>query len=79
MLYSGKKNIPTLVLSEKNILNDTKNHNYPPPPFQVKWSVPYGSWIGLSNTYVSMCITSSMIQRYVLISATWFGVRYQGK
>ena len=33
-----KKNILTLVLSEKKILNETKNHN--PPPLQVKWSVP---------------------------------------
>ena len=47
MFNSGKKigashdkinNILTLVLSEKKILNETKNHN--PPPFQVKWSVP---------------------------------------
>ena len=47
MLNSGKKfralrdkkiNILTLVLSEKKILNETKNHN---PPLQVKWSVPY--------------------------------------
>ena len=45
MLNSGKKfralrdkkiNILTLVLSEKQILNETKNHN---PPLQVKWSV----------------------------------------
>jgi hypothetical protein len=48
MLNSGKKiralrdkkiNILTLVLSEKKILKETKNHN--PPPLQVKWSVPY--------------------------------------
>ena len=32
-----KKNIPTLVLSEKEILNETKNHNL---PLQVKWSLP---------------------------------------
>ena len=40
MLNSGKKfglcatkqNIITLVLSEKKILNETKNHNPPPPP-----------------------------------------------
>ena len=47
MLNSGKKiralrdkkiNILILVLSEKKILNETKNHN---PPLQVKWSVPY--------------------------------------
>ena len=45
MLNSGKKiralrdkkNILTLVLSEKKILNETKNYN---PPLQVKWSVP---------------------------------------
>ena len=46
MLYSGKKirvlrdkkiNILTLVLSEKKILNEAKNHN---PLLQVKWSVP---------------------------------------
>ena len=30
MLNSGKKNILTLVLSEKKILNETKNHNPPP-------------------------------------------------
>ena len=36
--YATKKiNMLTLVLSEKNILNETKNHN---PPLQVKWSVP---------------------------------------
>ena len=34
----GKKNILTLVLSEKNFLNETKTI---PPPLQVKWSVPY--------------------------------------
>ena len=40
-LHDNKKNILTLVLSEKKILNETKNHNPPPPPpFQVKWSVP---------------------------------------
>ena len=33
MLDSGKKkNIPTLVLSEKKFLNETKNHN---PPFKL--------------------------------------------
>jgi hypothetical protein len=37
-LHDKKKKILTLVLSEKKILNETKNHN--PPPFQVKWSVP---------------------------------------
>ena len=36
-LRDKKKNILTLVLSEKKILNETKNHN---PPLQLKWSVP---------------------------------------
>ena len=36
-LRDKKKNILTLVLSEKKILIKTKNHN---PPLQVKWSVP---------------------------------------
>jgi hypothetical protein len=38
-LRDKKKYILTLVLSEKKILNETKNHN-PPTPLQVKWSVP---------------------------------------
>ena len=38
-LHDKKINILTLVLSEKKFLNEIKNHN-PPPPFQVKWSVP---------------------------------------
>ena len=38
-LRQKKKNILTLVLSEKKIMNETKNHT--PPPLQVKWSVPY--------------------------------------
>ena len=44
MLVSGKKfalcatkkkNILTLVLSEKKILNEAKNHNPPPPPCKL--------------------------------------------
>ena len=38
VLRDKKKYILTLVLSEKKILNETKNHT---PPLQVKWSVPY--------------------------------------
>jgi hypothetical protein len=38
VLCATKKiNILTLALTEKKILNETKNHN---PPLQVKWSVP---------------------------------------
>ena len=36
-LCATKKNILTLVLSEKKFLNETKDHNL---PLQVKWSVP---------------------------------------
>jgi hypothetical protein len=32
VLNSDKKIILTLVLSEKKILNETKNHSAPPPP-----------------------------------------------
>ena len=38
-LRDKKINILTLVLSEKNFLNEIKNHT-PPSPLQVKWSVP---------------------------------------
>ena len=37
-LLDKKKNILTLVLSEKKIQNETKNHKR---PLRVKWSVPY--------------------------------------
>ena len=40
VLCDKKINVLTLVLSEKKILNETKNHN---PPLQVKWSVPKSS------------------------------------
>ena len=61
MLNSGKKialcvtkkNILTLVLSEKKNLNETKNHN---PPLQVKWSVPKFSVFHLSYIRVVCCI-----------------------
>ena len=38
-LCATKKNILTLVLSEKQILNE-KKAIIPPPPLKVKWSVP---------------------------------------
>ena len=59
MLNSGKQfrtlrdkkiNILTLVLTERTILNETKNHTPPPPPLQVKWSVPKVHNIKLHNT-----------------------------
>ena len=40
-LRNKKKNILTHVLSENVFLNETKHHTPPPPPFQVKSSVPY--------------------------------------
>ena len=42
-LCATKKNILTLVLSEKKILNKTKNQT--PPPLQDKWSVTKNSLI----------------------------------
>ena len=39
-LRDKKKKILTLVVFENFFLNEIKNHN-PPPPLQVKWSVPY--------------------------------------
>ena len=36
--HNRKINVLTLVLSEKIILNETKNRT---PPLQVKWSDPY--------------------------------------
>jgi hypothetical protein len=41
-----KKKILTLVLSEKKILSEKKNHR----PLQVKWSVPYLHWLNTQNT-----------------------------
>ena len=48
MLNSGeKKNILTLVLSEKKILNKTNFHNPPPPPFKLNGrSLIYLSLLG---------------------------------
>ena len=51
--HDKKNNFPTLVLSEKKFLNETKNHN--PPPFQVKWSVPY-------HLYLYCCTFTKVIQ-----------------
>ena len=50
-LFATKKiNILSLVMSEKKILNETKNHN---PPLQVKWSVPYQVTIFRQITTIS--------------------------
>ena len=39
-LREKKKKILTLVLSEKKILNEAKNHTPPPPPFKLNgWSL----------------------------------------
>jgi hypothetical protein len=47
-LARQKKNILTLVLSEKKILNETKNHNpFLPPPFKLNGRslIPYQNCI----------------------------------
>ena len=68
MLNSGKKicalrdkiiNILTLVLSEKQILNETKNH---------KWSVPYAK---LMNNYVVFDATN-INSEFNIISMLFF-------
>jgi hypothetical protein len=71
MLNSGKKfralrdkkKILTFVLSEKKILNETKNHN---PPLQVKWSFPKIASKGKNHLFykvscvqVTECISST--------------------
>jgi hypothetical protein len=55
-----KKNILTLVLSEKKILIETKNHN--PPPLQVKWSVPKSMHINIIYM-VSRLVTFKIMRR----------------
>ena len=73
MWNSGKKNcalrdknkyILTLVLSEKKILNETKNHN---PPLQVKWSFPNVTLFLLLKDPLCM----KMIPKYVKSSTTF--------
>ena len=49
-LRDKKNNILTLVLSEKKILNESKNQN----PLQVKWSVPNHEFL---FTYINNLIT----------------------
>ena len=62
-----KINILTLVLSEKQILNETKNHT--PPPLQVKWSFPYGI---LVHNYKNIMITLQKEQENPLKSVFVF-------
>jgi hypothetical protein len=51
--FEQQQKIRTLVLFEKKILNETKNHN---PPLQVKWSVPYSCYI-----YLFICLVLSFL------------------
>jgi hypothetical protein len=44
-------------LSEKQILNEKKNH---PPPFLVKWSVPYSIWV-ISSPAALPCYTVDLV------------------
>ena len=67
MLHSGKKfgatkkiNILTLVLSEKIFLNETKNHN-PPPPFKLN-----GRSIRFSENIVSKINVQIIKRKYIM-------------
>jgi hypothetical protein len=84
MLNSGKKiralrdkkKIRTLVLSEKKFLNETKNHN-PPPPLQLKWSVLYivaVSFIGGANRSTRRKKTDLAQVTYSLHHIMWYRV-----
>ena len=65
MLDSGKKNCAycdkknkysnTRVVRKKN--SERNKKPYPPPPLQVKWSVPYM----IANMFVSLCSGSVFI------------------
>ena len=60
MLNSGKKkkklNIITLVLSENKILNETKNHNPPPPlpPFKLNGRSLRQVWLYIYTQYINL-------------------------
>ena len=56
---TNKIYILTLVLSEKTFLNETKNHNPPPSPLQVKWSVP--KQVGFKALVISKSFSSLLI------------------
>ena len=51
-----KKNILTLVLSEKKILNETKNHN---PPFKLNGRslITHTGWFLFSVTFIQSLYT----------------------
>ena len=55
-LHDKKNKYSSSMLTEIKILNETKNHNPPPPPLQVKWSVPYRV-IYTHCDYISLCLT----------------------
>ena len=53
------------MLSEKKFLNDTKNHN-PPPPLQVKWAVPYDPYVKniFYKLYVNTIKPEKLYEKY---------------
>ena len=74
MLNSGKKfalcatkklNILTLVLSEIKFLNETKNHNPPPPPFTLN-----GRSISNSTNRCNLIkdVTKNMTKKKILVN-----------
>jgi hypothetical protein len=74
----GKKNILTLVLSEKKILNETKNHN--PPPFKLNGR-SLSSFSATENEQFLLFgfSTNIMIEKYsfecVKFYTSWFFLR----
>ena len=71
-----KINILTLVVSEKKILNETKNHN---PPVQVKWSVPNTKWNSSPisrdwHSWHSLLCLYTFVQRPTSIGNLWLDV-----
>ena len=62
MWNSGKKNILILVLSEKNILNETKNHN---PPFKLNGRSLKGIIDDIINTAVKTAEVDEQKTKYL--------------
>ena len=67
-----KINILTLVLSEKKILNETKNHNPLPP--SIKWSVPYVNMFSSFSYSIAILIYRTFIAVYPVLYIYYFNL-----